>query len=323
MQKFLSAALLLFFLTGCASSRLRSRGATVPLRVQLNRQHSVNFAGYYQAEEQGFYASHGLRVSLLPGGTRGETIFDPAEILLSGQSEFAVLSFAQYQRIAADERQPLVVLATFQISPLVFISFQEQGIERIQDMYGKRVAIPSPDWQNVVNRVLENVGMSPEDITQVSLDTPEMDDFYRQRVDVWPGYLTDEGVQVLLDGYRVNTIFASNYGWNTYEGLLVTTQPYASAHPENITALVDATLEGWHYTFAHPRETASLLAARYPEHSRLYYELGLEYLRPLVDTGEVPLGWIDYTRWRTLLNLSDTNFQGYDMRFVETAHLQE
>ncbi len=323
MQKLISATLLLFFLTGCAGNRLRSRGAAVPVRVQLNQQSSARFAGYYQAEEQGFYAGRGLKVSLLPGEARGNATPDPAESLLSGQSEFAVLSFAQYQRIAADERQPLAVMSAFQVSPLVFLSFQEQGIENIRDMRGKRVAIPSPDWEGIVSRVLENAGMAPEDITEVYLNVPEIQDFYQQQVDVWPGYLTDDGVQALLDGYRVNTISASNYGWNTYEGLLVTTQSYASSHPENVSALVEATLEGWRYALAHTGETANLLATLYPEHSRLYYELGLEYLRPLVDTGEVPLGWIDYPRWKTLLDLSDTSFQGYDMRFVENAPLQE
>ncbi len=313
-------ALLFAMPTACTGSGPSAHPA---VRVQLNRDYSVNFAGYYQAEEQGFYAEHGLDVSLLPGGMRGETSLDPAEVLLSGQSEFAILSFAQYQQVAAHERQPLVVMGTFQVSPLILISLQEQGIERLQDIRGKRVAIFSPDWQSVVERALNNIGLSPEDITEVFLDVPDIQDFYRQRAEVWPGYLTDEGVQVLLDGYRVNTIFISNYGWNTYEGLLVTTQSYAAAHPENVAALVEATLQGWHYALAHADETAALLASRYPQHPRLYYELGLAYLRPLVDTGEVPLGWIDYTRWSTLLNPADASFPGYDMRFVENAHTQE
>ncbi len=314
-------------LAACTGNGLRWRGGAAPaaIRVQLNREEGVNFAGYYQAEAQGFYAQHDLKVSLLPGGKRGELTIDPAQILLSGQSEFAVLSFAQYQRIAQDEHQPLVVMGLFQISPIVFLSFEEEGILRMQDIRDKRVAIPSADWRILIHQVLKNVGISANDISEVQLNTPDIQNFYQQRVDVWPGYLTEDAVDALMNGYRIHAIFAADYGLDTYEGLLVTTRGYADAHPEISAAFVEATLQGWRYVLAHPDETADLLVRVAPQHSRLYYQLGLEYLRPLIDTGEVPLGWIDYTRWNTFLDGASLgeNAPGYDMRFVEGAYLQE
>ncbi len=326
MRKLLLVTFFLATLTGCAGNGLSAPSAEkVPLRIQFNGEPSANFAGYYQALEQGFYAKHGLSVSLLPGGMRGGVLLDPAEVLLSGQSEFAILTFAQYQSISQDRRRPLVVMALFQISPLVFLSAHEQDIIRLQDIRGKRVAIFSPEGENLMRRALENAGMSLDDITAVPLETPDIQIFYRQEVDVWPGYLTEDGVQCLVDGHRVNMVFAADYGLNTYEGLLVTTQDYADTHPEATSALIGATLEGWRYALENADGTADLLSNLYPQHSRVYYQLGLEYLHPLADTGEAPLGWIDDTRWKALLDVSPTDSAapGYDMHFVEEAHTQK
>ena len=39
-----------------------------PIKVQLNWEHEVEFAGYYAAIEQGYYEEFGLSVELIPGG---------------------------------------------------------------------------------------------------------------------------------------------------------------------------------------------------------------------------------------------------------------
>lgn len=334
MFKAKRALLLLILLAMFAVSACRGTvdGANAPLqkiRLQLNRTHGTAFAGYYQAIEQGYYQAQNLDVELVEGGLTNNGYIDPTQALQNGTSDFAILTFAEYQSLAEntaiDEAQhPVVVMGLFQISPLVLFSLAESGIQTLPDIAGRRVAIISDPWAKVVTQALKNVGLSRQDIQEVHLDSPDMTDFFEQRVDVWTGYVIDEVVEAQVDGYRVNLIFPADYGANTYEGLLVTTQSYAENHPDVVQAMVRASLQGWRQALSQPRDTASLLERWNPHHTRIYYELGLDYLRPLVDTGSVPLGWIDISRWQQAIGTMGANLNiDIDMRYVESAHTQE
>ncbi len=314
-----SLLLLLLLLPACRGAGPRRQ---VPLRLQLNAAHGAQFAGYYQAAEQGYYAARGLEVTFVEG--KPDESGDAAAPLLSGEAPFAVLSFSQYQAVVDASPAPLVVMGLFQTSPRVLLSLEESEILTLQDMRGRRVAVPSDAWRSTLHRALYTAGMQPEDLREVRLRNPDIRSFYLQRVDVWAGSLLEDAVTAQLDGYRVNLIFPAEYGANTYEGLLVTTRAYAESHPAVVMDFVEASLEGWRYVLEYPKETAAALQALNPAHSALYYELGLDYLRPLVDSGETPLGWIDYNRWRLAFDSPPAaDFPGYDMRYVEEAHTQE
>lgn len=62
-----------------------ARGESVTL--QLRWLHQFQFAGYYMAQEKGFYSDAGLEVSLLEGGPQAQR---PIDDVLSGQVDFAV-----------------------------------------------------------------------------------------------------------------------------------------------------------------------------------------------------------------------------------------
>ncbi|GAB4527107.1 MAG: hypothetical protein Fur0018_12610 [Anaerolineales bacterium] len=297
----------------------------VHIRLQLNWTHGTEFAGYYQAIEQGNYQAQGLDVELIEGGLTADGYVDPTESLRNGRSDFAILTFAEYQQLLKSEQHPVVLMGLFQISPVALFALQETGIETLQDIAGRRVAIISEPWAQVIHQALRNIGLSPQDIREMRLNSPDMTPFFTQRVDVWSGYVIDEAVEAQMEGYRINLIFPSDYGVNTYEGLLVTTRAYADAHPEILQGFVSATLQGWRQALNDPKGTAVLLERQNPAHKRLYYELSLDYLRPLVDTGSVPLGWIDINRWQQALGISsnDPAMIDLDMRYVERAHTQE
>ena len=93
----------------------------LPLRsmqvsMQLKWKHQFQFAGYYQALEQGFYRDAGLDVTIREGGPD----IDVAEAVASGKADFGVCSSSVLRDWAAGRR--LVVLAAiFQHSPAVIL----------------------------------------------------------------------------------------------------------------------------------------------------------------------------------------------------------
>ena len=73
--------------------------------LQLKWKHQFQFAGYYQALEQGFYRDAGLDVSIREGGPG----IDVAQTVASGKSDFGVCSASVLREWSRGRR--LVVLA--------------------------------------------------------------------------------------------------------------------------------------------------------------------------------------------------------------------
>src|SRR4029077_1139237 len=80
--------------------------------MQLKWKHQFQFAGYYQALEQGFYRDAGLDVTIREGGPG----IDVAETVASGKSDFGVCS-ASVLREWSMGRRLVVLAAIFQRSP--------------------------------------------------------------------------------------------------------------------------------------------------------------------------------------------------------------
>ena len=84
--------------------------------LQLKWKHQFQFAGYYQALEQGFYRDAGLDVSIREGGPG----IDAAEAVAGGNADFGVCTASVLRDWAAGRR--VVVLAIiFQRSPAVIL----------------------------------------------------------------------------------------------------------------------------------------------------------------------------------------------------------
>lgn len=75
--------MLLFVLFGLLPFKA---AAGTPLRVQLKWVDQAQFAGYYAALDQGYYAAQGLDVTLLPGGP--STV--PEQVVSHAQAEFGI-----------------------------------------------------------------------------------------------------------------------------------------------------------------------------------------------------------------------------------------
>src|SRR3954451_19054896 len=73
--------------------------------MQLKWKHQFQFAGYYQALEQGFYRDAGFDVTIREGGPA----IDVAETVAGGKSDFGVCNASVLREWAAGRR--LVVLA--------------------------------------------------------------------------------------------------------------------------------------------------------------------------------------------------------------------
>ena len=120
--------------------------ALTPITVQLVWTHQAQFAGFYAADQNGYYTDEGLAVTLLEGGAT----VDHWNAVLDGAAQFGIAGGDELI-LARSEGKPVRAIATiYRRSPTVFISLKDAGITRPEDFAGKKVRAPANTAPNPV-----------------------------------------------------------------------------------------------------------------------------------------------------------------------------
>lgn len=299
-------------LAGCGENA----GEAEKVTLQLNWFHEAEFVGYYVAEAEGFYDGQNLDVAILEGGP-GKPARDE---VLSGAATFAITSFAEQRDMVANRQPAVAVMAAFQIPPLVIFSLTDSGIQEPADLAGKRVGTTTNYWKNVLRETLTAAGVDPATVTEVGVTPDDLQMLYDGTVDAWLGYAQDEPIQAQTAGYAVTQIFPADFGIGGYEGLIIASESTIANKPTVVKRFLQACYEGWRYALEHPDETAEILTDWAPKNGLQFQKLALRAVAPLVDTPQVPVGWIDSARWQQLIgDAFDPARPGYTMQFGPAA----
>lgn len=314
--------LLIAVLAGCRSSDPTEEPDH--LSLQLNFIHSTEFAGFYVAEAQGYYAEENIDVEFLEGSAQ----VNAPQVLAEGGADVAILGLNLQQQVIGMGQQPVALAAIYQISPRVLFSLAESNIRRPHDLVGQQVAIKTNGWARTITDTLQAVGLDTSQIDtvdEVRADPNNMQPLFDGEVDVWTGFVIDEVVQARTAGYEVNLIFPADYAVGTYAGLIVTLSQTLSENPELMARFVRASLRGWENTIENSEQSAQQVmtfvegqSATPPGHDLAFYRAAVHELVPLIDTGQVQIGWIDDERWqREMGDFYTPDQPGYTMEYVE------
>lgn len=294
---FLLAWVLL--LTACARPQPAALDAVT---VQLSWFHDVEFVGFYVAETKGFYKDAGLAVTLVPGGPT----VDALQEVLSGRAQFGIMTGDQIIRARAAGHDVIAVSSIFRQSPLIVMALAESGIRRPEDLVGKTVGVISPNldttWDIQFIAMLRRLGIDPASMTFVpTQDYFGANELLSGRVDAASSFfVTNEPVQARIDGYAVTQFFYSDYGIISYANPIFTTGALVAQNPELVQRFIRATLKGYQFAIENPEEAATI-AGRYDEgRSQDVLVAAMLAQTPLIDTGDVPIGWMDDAVWRAM-----------------------
>ncbi|AXS80327.1 ABC transporter substrate-binding protein [Dechloromonas sp. HYN0024] len=269
------------------------------LVLQLKWFHQFQFAGYYAAKAQGYFADEGLDVEIRPLDTK-KTVVDQ---LVSGHAQYGIGDsgvVADYAKGA-----PIVALAAiFQHDPLVFISRRQSGIISPYEMVGKRLMFDaSGSDEGPLRALLSESGLTPDKFTYVQ-HTYNKEDLASGKVDVMSAYLTDQPFYFRQRGIPVNIINPQNYGLDFYGDLLITSEQELQANPGRAERFIRASLKGWQYALDHPEEMIQLIKRQYGS------TLSIEHLRfeaietrKMILPESVKLGLLDPGRLRRLASI--------------------
>jgi len=291
------AALLLCLIVGCLQAGAQTQLEAVTL--QLKWKHAFQFAGYYAAIEQGYYADAGFDVTL-------QELADarsPADFLLSGEADYAVTGSEIV--IHRANGAPLVALATiFQHSAYGFLVREDSGIESVEDFVGKRVMLNGGIQDADLLSALRNAGLTDNDY-QRQLTSFDAMSLVRGETDVFNAYVTDQLFLLQEQGLGGRYILPQLYGVDFYSDILVTTDANLAAAPARAEAFRDASLEGWNYALNHMDELIDLILEKYNTQglSRAHLEYEARSSREMILPLVVRLGYMNPERWEHIHNV--------------------
>src|SRR5690606_21586750 len=106
------------------------------VRLQLKWYHQFQFAGYYAAQQQGYYKDAGIDVELLEGNPDNP----PVDNVLSGIADFGVTG-SDIMNLHVAKKPVVVISSIFQHSPYVFLTLADKKINSLTDLVGKKVMV--------------------------------------------------------------------------------------------------------------------------------------------------------------------------------------
>jgi PAS domain S-box-containing protein len=213
--------------------------------LQLKWRHQFQFAGYYAAQQQGFYREEGLAVEI-----RESTPDDPPiPALLNREVQYAVSD--PDALLARLQGKPVVALAvTHQHSPLVFLT-RNRGINKPADLVGRTIMINSSLGAALLKAMLIKEGIPPERVTLVK-HTWKVSDLIGGNADAMTAYATELFPEFRQPEVRKpGVINPRSYGIDFYGDTLITSEEEISRRPDRVAAFRRASLKGWGYAFTH------------------------------------------------------------------------
>ena len=224
--------------------------------LQLQWKHQFEYAGFYAAQEKGFYADVGLDVTFVEYNTSKKIVQE----VLQGNAQYGVT----YASLIANylEGDPVVMLANFfKQSPLVLVAQKE--IKSPIDLKGKRVMGISKSIQCLtLLTMLHPFNMTEDDLIDVPISF-DLDNFIEKRVDAMSMYTTNELFYLNKRGIPYTILDPVSYGAKYYDLNLFTTTKELLTHPQRARDFRDASIKGWKYALAHKDEIIALIQKKY------------------------------------------------------------
>lgn len=163
--------------------------------LQLQWVTQSQFAGYYAAKDQGFYADECLDVTILEGAVE----IVPQQVVAAGDAEFGV-AWVPKMLASREQGADLVNIAQiFQRSGTLQVAWADSGIATVEDWAGKRVGTWGfgNEWE--VFAALRQAGIDPDNPDQVTIvQQPfDMSLLLNREIDVAQAEIYNEYAQLL------------------------------------------------------------------------------------------------------------------------------
>ncbi|MEI4470718.1 ABC transporter substrate-binding protein [Frigidibacter sp. MR17.24] len=231
--------------------------------LQLKWVTQAQFAGYYVAEDQGFYDEEGLDVTIKPGGPD----IGPSQVLAGGGAD-VIIDWMPSALAAREKGLALVNIAQpFKSSGMMLTCLKETGITSPEDFKGKTLGVwffgneyPFLSWMGTLGIPTDG---GPEGV-EVLKQGFNVDPLLQKQAACISTMTYNEYWQVIDAGISPDDLVTFKYedeGVATLEdGLYVMEDKLADpAFKEKMVKFVRASMKGWKWAEEHPDDAAMIV----------------------------------------------------------------
>ncbi|WP_345992991.1 diguanylate cyclase [Sulfurimonas sp. HSL-1716] len=304
MLKVIIFYILLVFSSLYADNKLQN------VTLQLQWKHQFEYAGFYAAEEKGFYKEVGLDVSF----KEFKNGMHPVDDVLDTKNAYGIT----YSDLIVDylDGKPVVFVANFfKHSPLVLVA--QSNIKLPSDLKGKKImGIENTIKSTAFLMMFKDFGMNLGSFTNVP-PSFKIDDFVNKKIDAMVVFSTNELFYLDKACVKYNVFNPSSYGTEFYDVNLFTSRDELINHPRRVENFKNASIRGWQYALTHKEEIIDLILKKYnTQHkSRAALEFEANQIQHAVLPSIFPIGSIDPVRVRMMAE----DFKEMGLVSTETA----
>lgn len=168
-------------------------GELTPVKLQLQWLPQGQFAGYFAAQELGYFEEEGLDVEIVPSG--GDIV--PQDALATGQVDFAIAWVPKVlQTLESSDTELTNIAQVFQRSGTLQVAWADGDIKSVADFEGKRIGSWGfgNEWEIFAAMAQEGLDSTTVDIITQSFD---MNAFLEGDIDAAQAMTYNEYAQLL------------------------------------------------------------------------------------------------------------------------------
>ncbi len=284
----------LFFILSLFTS-LFAQGNLEDLTLQLQWKHQFEYAGFYAAQEKGFYKDVGINLKFKEFSNGVHTVDD----VLDKKDTYGIT----YSDLIVDylNGKPVVLVANFfKHSPLILVT--QSNIKTPRDLKNKKImGIENTIKSTAFLMMFKDFGMNLGSFTDVP-PTFKIDEFVNKKVDAMVVYSTNELFYLDEAGIKYNVLNPSNYGTEFYDVNLFTSKDELINHPKRVKNFRDASVKGWQYALTHKDEIIEIILKKYnTQHkSREALKFEANQIQHMILPSIFPIGSINPIRIRIM-----------------------
>lgn len=214
----------------------------------------AQFAGYYVAFEKGFYKKRGIDLILTHGGPKKQI----AKYFAEKKIDFGLMWFTNALQLRDKKIKVYNIAQMINKSALMLVAKKKSGINKIEDMNGKKVGVWGGDYSIQPLSFFEKFGIKIKPVVQGN----SINLFLYDGVHITSAMIYNEYHTILSSGINPDELVTfkfQDYGLNFPEEGIYCTEQILKEKPEICKAFLEATLEGWKYAFENEGEALAIV----------------------------------------------------------------
>lgn len=232
-------------LTACGGSDDKVGADGKPLtkvRLNLSWVDQGEYAGWYVADQKGYFEEEGIDIEITPGGPD----VNPIQILEAGTVDIALEGYGK-ALAAREQGSDIVTIApSFERSANILVYFADRPeLADPKNWKGKKVSLWG-GWNASFAATLAKNGLSIDDV-EVSNQSFDMTNFVKEGVDLADAMVYNEWAQAIsgADGRELAYFDYNEAGTAMLEQNMLAKREYIDANPEIIKGVIKASMKGW------------------------------------------------------------------------------